>query len=104
MLKGQRFVYKEDHHPTSANAGILNFNLLSCQLIKHKEGNSFDYFTYLTHDAASRSIILTNNLSSRAKLWRKLQSGDEGWARRLKIRMDLVKIIAIWLTTRDFGE
>ena len=32
ILKGQRFVYKENQYPTSPNAGVLNFNLLSCEL------------------------------------------------------------------------
>ena len=32
VLKGQRFVYKENASPISPNAGILNFNLLSCEV------------------------------------------------------------------------
>lgn len=33
VLRGQRFVYKENASPISANAGILNFNLLSCDVM-----------------------------------------------------------------------
>jgi hypothetical protein len=45
VLKGQRFIYKEDKYPTSLNAGILNFNLLSCEIEAILKGNHYVSFT-----------------------------------------------------------
>lgn len=46
VLKGQRFIYKEDKYPTSPNAGILNFNLLSCEIEAVQKGSHYVSFTY----------------------------------------------------------
>ena len=45
VLKGQRFIYKEEKSPISPNAGILNFNLLSCQLELEEDDGLLQKFT-----------------------------------------------------------
>lgn len=77
VLKGQRFVYKEDCHPTSPNAGILNFHLLSCQLFLHKDGSVCEYFTYILPHAASLSPTPTNTSYSRHRPQKKQLNGCE---------------------------
>lgn len=47
ILKGERFVYKESSSPISPNAGILNFNLLSCDVVPYELNGQIDHFKYL---------------------------------------------------------
>jgi hypothetical protein len=48
VLKGARFVYKETASPVSPNAGILNFNLLSCEIAVELKRNLIDNFRLLS--------------------------------------------------------
>jgi hypothetical protein len=104
ILKGQRFVYKEDCHPTSPNAGVLNFNLLSCQLAPHRNGNACDYFTYWPFQVEFPQSTLTKHSYSRRNQWRKPLNGPDDWVKPSGTLRDSAKTSLILPITPDSGE
>jgi hypothetical protein len=44
VLKGQRFVYKENASPISPNAGVLNFNLVTCEIAVEMKDKNIENF------------------------------------------------------------
>ena len=68
ILKGQRFVYKEDASPASQNAGILNFDLLSCEIAVEMNRNVINLFRILIKNV-NKEFVFRGRSPKETEMW-----------------------------------